>query len=72
MAKRPYEHVKAQHAGRERDAQTCQICGDRHKVEGHHIIDYQYGGAANKDNIITLCHECHDKVHQGKIQISKF
>lgn len=72
MAKnRPSEHVKAQRAGREKDGNACQICGSRNHVEGHHIIDYQYGGAASIDNIITLCHKHHKEVHKGNIDIFK-
>ena len=70
--KRSSAHVNAQKAGRIRDKGTCQICGSRNHVEGHHIFDYAMGGAANKDNIITLCHECHQDVHNGRIDLFKF
>lgn len=72
MSKRSAEHNRAQRQGKERDLFTCQICGSRINVEGHHIIDYQFGGAANTDNIVALCKACHLKVHQGKIDIIKF
>ena len=72
MAQRSSNHIKAQRQGRERDNNVCQICGSSDRVEGHHIIDHQYGGAADKDNIISLCHEHHEKVHKGKIDIDKF
>lgn len=71
MNKRPSAHRKAQVAGRERDMDTCQICGSKDHVEGHHIVDYQYGGAANADNIISLCHKHHTMVHNGKVDIIK-
>ncbi len=72
MAKRSAAHTKAQRQGRERDNETCQACGSTHKVEGHHIFDHQYSGAASDDNIIALCHDCHQKVHTGKMDILKF
>jgi len=72
MANRSAAHTRAQRAGRERDLNTCQICGSRDKVEGHHIIDHQFAGAANVDNIISLCHNCHMDVHKGKINLFKF
>jgi len=72
MAKRSVEHVKAQKEGRIRDRQTCQICGSKNKPNGHHIIDVQYGGSADADNIVTLCEGHHKKVHSGKINIIKF
>ena len=51
--KRSAAHTKAQKAGRERDRNVCQICGSRDQVEGHHIIDHQFSGAALTDNIIA-------------------
>ena len=40
-------------------------------MEGHHIIDHQFSGAALADNIIALCHKHHNDVHNGKIDILK-
>ncbi len=71
MAKRGSEHCKAQKKGKERDLYTCQICGSKENVQGHHILDYQYGGAADRDNIVTLCGDCHKQVHRGAIDIIK-
>jgi len=70
--KRGFEHNHAQRAGRERDMQTCQICGSKDRPEGHHIFDFAFGGAADKDNIITLCHGCHQSAHNGKLDLFKF
>lgn len=72
MSKRTAAHTKAQRDGRTRDLNICQICGSREKVEGHHIIDHQYTGSANVDNIIALCHSCHTSVHKGKFNLLKF
>ena len=72
MGKRSSAHVSAQRLGKERDQHTCQICGSKRHTEGHHIIDYSFGGAADKDNIITLCHDCHSNVHKGLIDLFKF
>lgn len=69
--KRGADHMKAQHAGKERDLFTCQICGSKDHVEGHHLFDYSFGGAPNEENIITLCHDCHKKVHQGLTDLFK-
>lgn len=72
MAKnRSSAHTKAQRAGRERDGNRCQICGSKNHVEGHHIVAYQFGGAATADNIIALCHKHHKDVHKGNIDIFK-
>ncbi len=72
MGKRSYEHTRAQKAGKLRDGNVCQICGSTEHVEGHHIFDFFFGGAANEDNIISLCHKHHKDVHDGKISINKF
>lgn len=71
MAKRESAHYQAQKKGKERDLYTCQVCGSRDRSEGHHVLNYQYGGAANIDNIVTLCSGCHKKVHRGDIDILK-
>lgn len=71
MAGRDRKHCIAQKKGKERDFYTCQVCGSMQNVEGHHIVNYQYGGAANIDNIVTLCRKCHKQVHRGNIDIIK-
>lgn len=43
MAKRGREHCVAQKQGKIRDLYACQVCGSEESVEGHHIIDYQFG-----------------------------
>ena len=72
MKHRSSAHTTVQRRGRERDRNTCQICGSTNHAEGHHLVDYAFGGAANEDNIITLCHECHKNVHNGLIDLFKF
>lgn len=71
MSIREREHYVVQKKGKERDLYICQICGSKKNVEGHHILNYQYGGAANIDNIVTLCRKCHNQVHRGNIDIVK-
>lgn len=72
MAKRSSAHVRAQRAGKARDNYVCQACGSSEHIEGHHILDHQYSGAADVDNIISLCHDCHMELHRGKMDIIKF
>lgn len=72
MEKRGAEHTRVQRLARERDDYTCQICGSKLHAAGHHIMDYQYGGSAEEDNIITLCRSCHNKVHKGFMDIFVF
>lgn len=72
MKKRNGSHISAQRRGKERDLFTCQICGSKRHTEGHHLFDFAFGGAADVDNIITLCHGCHTNVHKGLIDLIKF
>lgn len=72
MKKRNSAHLTAQKLGKERDYHTCQICGSKNHTEGHHLFDFSFGGAADKENIITLCHDCHLNVHRGLIDLFKF
>jgi len=76
MAKknRSSAHRKAQKAGKVRDLFTCQVCGTKgkDKVQGHHIFDHMFSGAADADNIITLCNKCHKNVHNNLLDIFKF
>ena len=72
MKKRGTNHCYVQRKGKERDHSICQACGSICSPEGHHIIDYQYGGNADIDNIVTLCHSCHKQVHRGNLDLVKF
>lgn len=71
-AKRSAAHTRAQKNGKIRDSYTCQVCGSKERVEGHHFIDHQFLGATSTDNIISLCHECHKSVHNGNLNLFKF
>jgi len=71
-AKRSSAHIKAQKMGKIRDVFTCQACGCKHKIEGHHIVDHSFSGSSAVENIISLCHSCHRAVHSGKLNIFKF
>lgn len=44
---------------------------EKENVDGHHIINFQFGGAANVDNIVALCRNCHKQVHRSNINIIK-
>lgn len=54
-----------------RDNHTCQICkgksGDT-VLEVHHILPKSKGGTDMPDNLITLCHCCHERLHKGEIK----
>lgn len=59
------ENVKAY--VRDRDGYKCRICGSKDKLEVHHIQFRSQGGSDTPDNLVCLCHDCHAKLHKGKL-----
>lgn len=54
----------------DRDGYQCQKCKTKKgKLHTHHIIFRSNGGTDTPDNLITLCEECHEKLHKGKFEI---
>jgi len=54
----------------DRDKYSCQYCNGKDKrLEVHHIIFRSNGGSDNAENLITLCKNCHDDVHEGEIKL---
>lgn len=57
---------------RHRDNYTCQYCHGKTKdvrLDVHHIIWKSKGGTDDTDNLITLCHTCHEDVHKHRIEL---
>ena len=57
-----------------RDNYTCQHCKGKSKdskLEVHHIIFRSQVGSDEESNLMVLCKCCHDKFHEGKIDIKK-
>jgi hypothetical protein len=57
-----------------RDNYICQHCKGKSKdkhLNVHHIIFKSKGGSDDEKNLITLCKTCHDKVHNGTIELKK-
>ncbi len=63
-----------------RDDYTCQVCGTPHRMfseydiplpttdgelDIHHVIRVADGGTDAPDNLLTVCRECHRKIHAG-------
>lgn len=46
----------------DRDGGECVICGSRNNLRVHHI-SYEKGMDEEGDNLVTLCEDCHKKVH---------
>lgn len=45
----------------------CELCGRPGAVHVHHIRSRGAGGDDVLENLISLCPECHDLVHRGRI-----
>ena len=55
-----------------RDKYTCQICKAKNtRLEVHHIVYRSKGGTDDLDNLVTLCEDCHKKIHNGIIVFNK-
>ena len=55
-----------------RDDYKCQICGGKDvRLEVHHIVCRSHGGSNRMDNLITLCSDCHGKIHNGEMGFKK-
>jgi hypothetical protein len=54
-----------------RDGYACQHCHKRGvRLEAHHLIYREHGGKDTLSNLLTLCEQCHHRLHQGKITLS--
>ena len=72
LLKRPEWHTKAIRI-KERDSWRCAYCGNVCDLEVHHKYYSRYPNDQKvapwnypDDALITLCHKCHEKVHQTK------
>lgn len=50
-----------------RDNHTCQLCKKKNKILNVHHIESRKLGSNSPDNLITLCIECHKRVHLENI-----
>jgi 5-methylcytosine-specific restriction endonuclease McrA len=49
----------------ERDSWRCQHCGSRSQLEVHHLTYRSSMGSDIEENLITLCNECHQRIHRA-------
>ena len=60
---------------KERDHWECQRCGSRGGQKGdsilhaHHILPKSKGGEDRLENLITVCHDCHEQIHGHPIPV---
>lgn len=47
---------------------NCEVCQAHMKIvpatEIHHITPLSRGGTHDRVNLLALCHECHQKIHE--------
>jgi len=48
----------------ERDGWRCQVCGSMQHLQVHHLKLRSQAGSDVEQNLITLCAECHERVHR--------
>lgn len=47
---------------RQRDNNRCRRCGSDQEITVHHIIPRKVNGGSNQlENLIVLCHQCHEE-----------
>ena len=54
-----------------RDGYKCRKCRSKTHLEVHHIIQRKDGGTNHRDNLVTLCHDCHAALHRGEFTLQK-
>ena len=47
----------------ERDKWRCQMCGSMQNLQVHHLKFRSHSGGDVEENLITLCAECHARIH---------
>jgi 5-methylcytosine-specific restriction endonuclease McrA len=57
----------------QRDRWKCrnESCGSREGLHPHHIIYKSHGGPDTMDNLVTVCHECHRRIHDGELFVRR-
>lgn len=51
-----------------KQTKKCRACGKENIVpEIHHIVSKNSGGSNEEGNLVNLCFECHQKVHQYNV-----
>ena len=53
---------KLKHKNYEKN-RTCRVCGGE-ACEMHHIIQIKNGGNNDERNLLSVCVECHKKIHE--------
>ena len=64
-----YNYKNNHEAVLNRDHYTCQCCKTKKgTMHVHHIVYHSNGGSDKMDNLITLCEDCHKRLHDGELK----
>jgi 5-methylcytosine-specific restriction endonuclease McrA len=44
----------------------CYVCESKKRLTEHHVIPLHFGGLDFSWNLVTLCVDCHVKIHHGR------
>lgn len=53
----------------ERDRWSCRGCNSNNQIKLHHIIYRSEGIDHHPDNLVTLCFNCHRRIHDGELKV---
>ena len=59
----PKEYKELCHRVMTRDGWKCRVCKRRQALHCHHIVFRSHGGDDAEWNLLTICNNCHDAVH---------
>ena len=70
---RRYQRVvrKVAHIVKERDNWRCRYCKSKKDLEVHHIIPLSKGGSLKPFNCLTVCKDCHIKLHASPLSAAR-
>jgi 5-methylcytosine-specific restriction endonuclease McrA len=57
-------YTKLQRQVLERDGWRCQVYGSMQNLQVHHLKFRSHSGSDEEQNLITLCAECHARMHR--------
>jgi len=63
LERKQYEELRR--AILKRDGWRCQFCGAMTNLEVHHLQFRSHSGEDTEENLITICQDCHSRVHEG-------
>jgi hypothetical protein len=74
MAKKNYLNPKIDKKAFKKSQNKCRICGeeDYALLDVHRILEGKNGGKYLRYNSVSLCANCHRRVHDGQIVIDKY